>query len=233
MKKVAGTIFRSLVLLLVGITIGLYISGRGFAGNHYGISLGGHDKVSKALNLIKNNYVDSVDDDSLQGVAINNLLQNLDPHSLYLQPQRAQSINENLDGSFTGIGLEYLKGCAIPFILHKYIATDRRLKPVLAAGDRVIEVDGDKFSGSKLTADRVNKAFRGDSDAVVSLSVLAPGSKILKKYAVRRGRVDLSSLDAAYMAAPQVGYIKISKFCSQLPILTSALHWKTLKAIVD
>ncbi len=213
MKKVAGIIFRSLVLLLVGITIGLYISGRSFAGRSYGISLGGHDKVSKALNLIKNNYVDSVDDDSLQGVAINNLLQNLDPHSLYLQPQRAQSINENLDGSFTGIGLEYLLLRDTLYITQVY-RDGPAAKAGLAAGDRVIKVDGDLFSGTKLTADRVNKAFRGDSDAVVSLSVLAPGGKKLKTYNVTRGRVDLSSLDAAYMVAPEVGYIKISKFAS-------------------
>ena len=61
----------------------------------------------KFLKLVKNNYVDTVNADSLEGVAVNNLLQNLDPHSLYLQPERAQTIDENLDGGFNGVGLEY------------------------------------------------------------------------------------------------------------------------------
>jgi len=100
MKKSAGIIFRSMILLLVGVTIGLYISDYSFANHRLGFSLGSNDKVSKALTLIRDNYVDSVDEDSLAGVTVNNLLQNLDPHSLYLQPERAQSINESLDGGF-------------------------------------------------------------------------------------------------------------------------------------
>jgi carboxyl-terminal processing protease len=211
MKRSAGIIFRSIVLLLVGITIGLYISDSNFNNHSLGFSLGNHDKVSKALSLIKDNYVDSVNEDSLEGVAVNNMLQNLDPHSLYLQPQRAQSINENLDGGFNGVGLEYQLLRDTLFITQVYPGGPAA-KAGLISGDKVISVDNKKFSGTKLTADGVNKVFRGDTDAKISLSVLRPGDMATKVYTLKRGHVDLSSLDAAYMVAPEIGYIKISKF---------------------
>src|ERR1700679_2318241 len=107
MKKTAGIIFRSMILILLGVTIGLLISDNNFTNRNLGFSLSGNDKITRVLSLVKNHYVDSVNEDSLEGVTVNNLLQNLDPHSLYLQPERAQTINENLDGGFEGVGLEY------------------------------------------------------------------------------------------------------------------------------
>ena len=107
MKKAAGIVFRSAILILLGIAVGLFISQNKFSKHGINFSVGDNDKISKVLDLVKENYVDSVNEDSLEGVAVNNLLQNLDPHSLYLQPERAQSINENLDGGFEGVGLEY------------------------------------------------------------------------------------------------------------------------------
>src|SRR6202165_1302064 len=104
MKKAASIIFRSLILLFLGIAIGLSLNNN----VRHGFSFNRSNKISKVLQLLHNNYVDSVNIDSIEGVTVNNLLQNLDPHSLYLPPQQAQSINERLEGGFNGIGLEYL-----------------------------------------------------------------------------------------------------------------------------
>jgi carboxyl-terminal processing protease len=178
-----------------------------------GFSLPGSSKVSKVLSLLKNNYVDSVNVDSMEGVTVNNLLQNLDPHSLYLPPQRAQSINESLDGGFTGIGLEYQLLRDTLYLTQIYPGGPAAVAG-LVAGDKVISVDQKKFSGTHLTADRVNKAFRGEEDSPISLGVAAPGKRLITTYAIKRGHVDLSSLDAAYMLGPGIGYIKISKFAT-------------------
>ena len=213
MKNGAGIIFRSTVLLLVGIAIGLIISYRNFIDHSLDFLAGGHDKVSRALTLIKNNYVDTVNEDSLEGVTVNNLLQNLDPHSLYLQPIRAQSINESLDGGFNGIGLAYQLLRDTLFITQVYPGGPAETQGLIA-GDRVININQKKFSGTNLTVNRVNEVFRGDINSEISLSVSGPGSKIIKIYHIKRGHVDLSSLDAAYMAAPGIGYIKISRFAS-------------------
>jgi len=214
MKKAAGIVFRSIVLILVGIVLGLYISNRVayYDFSHFPLSLGKkNDKISKVLSLVRENYVDSVNTDSLEGVAVNNLLQNLDPHSLYLQPERAQTINENLDGGFEGVGLEY-QLLRDTLVITQVYAGGPAASAGLQPGDRVITINQQKFSGTHLTANRVDEALKNDSLPNIAMSVLPFNSQQLKKYLLKRGHVDLSSLDAAYMVAPGVGYIKISKF---------------------
>ncbi|HEY4326047.1 MAG TPA: S41 family peptidase [Mucilaginibacter sp.] len=211
MKKSAGIILRSLILVFTGIGIGVFLSGNDFTDRNLGFSFNNDNKVSKVLSLIKQNYVDSVNVDSIEGVTVNNLLQNLDPHSLYLPPQQAESINERLDGGFNGIGLEYLLLRDTLFITQVYPGGPAAIAGLIP-GDRVIDVNNKKFSGSHLTVESVNKAFMGDKGREISLSVSPPGKKGIKIYPLNRGHVDLSSLDAAYMVEPGTGYIKISKF---------------------
>jgi carboxyl-terminal processing protease len=210
MKNAAAVIFRSFILILLGIVIGLFISGNSLTGKGLGIS-GSDDKLSKAVSLIKSNYVDSVNIDSVEGVAVNNILQNLDPHSLYLPPQQARSVNERLEGSFNGIGLEYQLLRDTLFITQVYPGAPTA-EAGLMAGDKIIEVNKKKFSGTHLTADRVDRILRGEKGSEVLLTVSTPNNKIIKQYPIKRAQVDLSSLDAAYMVAPGIGYIKISKF---------------------
>jgi carboxyl-terminal processing protease len=210
MKKGAGIIFRSMILVLLGVTIGLLISNN-FTGRNLGFSLTDNDKISKVLSLVKHNYVDTVNADSLEGTTVNDLLQNLDPHSVYLPTQQAQSINEHLDGAFNGIGLEY-QLLRDTLVITQVLPGGPAAIAGLVSGDRVIDVNRKSFSGTHLTTDRVNKVFRGEKNSDVLLGVTAPGNTAVKLYPIKRGHVDLSSLDAAYMAAPGIGYIKISKF---------------------
>ncbi|WP_184550219.1 S41 family peptidase [Mucilaginibacter sp. FT3.2] len=212
MKKTAGVIFRTLILLLVGVTIGLYIS-RNTADRNLGFSFSGDDKLSKVLTLVGENYVDSVNIDSIQGASINQLLQNLDPHSLYLPPQQAQNINERLEGGFNGIGIEY-QLLRDTLIITQVYAGGPAAKAGLLVGSKVINVDHKKFSGTKLTADRVNGIFRGEKDAAMEMDVANANGIGTRPITVKRGRVDLSSVNAAYMANDSTGYIKINKFAA-------------------
>jgi carboxyl-terminal processing protease len=212
MKKGASIIFRSLILLLAGIAIGLYVSDSN--SNHNIFRFAGNDsKVSKVLQLVRSTYVDSVNVDSIEGATVNVLLQNLDPHSLYLPPQQALSINEKLEGGYNGVGIEFLL-LRDTLVITQVTAGGPAAKAGLVAGDRVIEVSHERFSGTHLNTDRVNKAFRGPKDSPLLLSVLSPGKRVIKFYTINRGHVDISSLDAAYIVAPLTGYIKISKFAS-------------------
>ena len=208
MKKTAGVIFKTLILLLLGITIGLLISGNNFTGQNLGFN---SSKVSKTLDLIKQQYVDSVNTDSLEGVSINNLLQGLDPHSLYLPAQQAQSLSEKLEGGFNGIGLEYIL-LRDTLVITQVYPDGPAGQSGLGIGDKVLTVDGKKFSGALLTTKFINKTFRGEKDSQIVLNVLLPGGTTHKSFNIKRGRVELSSMDADYMAAPGIGYIKISKF---------------------
>ncbi|CAN5412140.1 S41 family peptidase [soil metagenome] len=211
MKQTAGTIFKSMLLIFIGVVIGTAMSDNDFTGQNFGFSLAGNNKLSKALALVKNNYVDTLNIDSIQGATVNDLLQGLDPHSMYLPPLQAESINERLEGGFNGIGLEYIL-LRDTLIISQIYAGGPAAAAGLKPGDRVINVNGKKFSGTHLTPDGVNKTFKGEKDSKILLAALSPGGTTLKQYPIKRGHVDLTSLDAAYMVSPEVGYIKISKF---------------------
>jgi len=209
MKRAAAIIFRSFILILLGIAIGLYLAGNA----RRGFPFSGNNKISKVLQLVHRNYVDSVNVDSIEGVTVNNLLQNLDPHSLYLPPQQAESINERLDGGFNGIGIEYQLLRDTLVITQVYSGGPAQLAGIVN-GDKVIEVNNKKLAGTKLSPTAINKVFKGEKDSEMVLSVLKSAGKSIKIYHVKRGHVDLSSLDASYLAAPSTGYIKISKFAA-------------------
>lgn len=211
MKRGAGIIFRSVLLVMAGVVIGMLAADNNVAGR-FGFPSAGHGKLQKVLQLVKENYVDKVDADSVEGVAANNLLQGLDPHSMYLPPQQAIAINEKLQGSFDGFGLEYQLLRDTLYITQIY-PDGPAAKAGLATGDRVISINNQKLSG-KLTADLVDKMFEDQKSDNIAFNVIGPDGKATHQYHVQRGTVDLSSLDAAYMATGDVGYIKISKFAS-------------------
>ncbi|HVW97830.1 MAG TPA: S41 family peptidase [Mucilaginibacter sp.] len=211
MKRAAGIIFRTLLLILLGIAIGLFVSDHSLMNQSLGFSLHDNDKITKVLTLVKENYVDSVNVDSVEGVTINNLLQNLDPHSLYLPEQKATSLNEGLAGGFTGIGLEYLL-LRDTLVVTQVYPDGPADNAGLQSGDRIIKVNGQTFSGTRLTIKKVNQILRNRKDAVLLLTVMPPNSSDKKQLSLKRGRVNTSSIDASYMAAPGIGYIKISKF---------------------
>lgn len=201
-----------MILLLLGILMGLMLN-RDFATHNLGLSFANNSKIAKVLQLVDRNYVDTVNIDSLEGVSVNNLLQNLDPHSLYLPQQQAQSINERLDGGFNGVGIEY-QVLRDTLVITQVYPGGPAEKAGLQVGSKLINVDGEKFAGVKLTPKKINKIFRGDKDAEVRLGVIEPLGTAIKNISIKRGHVDLSSVDAAYMADAKTGYIKISKFSS-------------------
>src|ERR1700740_1068809 len=212
MKWRAGVIFRSVVLVLVGVTIGLFAVTSNFTSRYVGFSATRNGKLEKVLQLVKTNYVDNVDADSVEGVAANKLLQSLAPHSMYLPPQQALAINEKLQGSFDGFGLEYQLLHDTLYITQIY-PDGPAAKAGLSAGDKVISINNKKLTG-KLTADLVDKIFEDQKGDNVAFNVLGPDGKAAKQLHIQRGTVDMSSLDASYMATGDVGYIKISKFAS-------------------
>ncbi|MBB5397093.1 S41 family peptidase [Mucilaginibacter sp. AK015] len=212
MKRIAGIIFRTVILILTGIAIGILITGDNIGGRRIGLSFSGPDKISRVLDLVSTKYVDSVNTDSVEGATVNDMLQSLDPHSVYLPAKQARSINERLEGGFNGIGLEY-QLLRDTLVITQVNAGGPAAKAGIITGDRIIQVDGKPFSGTKLKSDRISKTFRGEKDTQITLGVVRNGWKAIKNIPIKRGRVALSSLDAAYTTG-NTGYIKISKFAS-------------------
>jgi carboxyl-terminal processing protease len=117
MKQTASVIFRTVVILLAGITIGLLINNQGFVARQ----VAGNHKIDSALLIIKRHYVDTVNTDTLETKAISSVLEKLDPHSVFLRRQQAQSVNERLEGRFNGIGIEYVLLRDTMFISQRYM----------------------------------------------------------------------------------------------------------------
>ncbi|MDT3403818.1 S41 family peptidase [Mucilaginibacter terrae] len=214
MKQTAGIIFRSMILVLCGVAIGLLINRRSAALPPEDLTAysPNSNKLDKVMQIVRKKYVDSIDVDSVEGVTINNMLQKLDPHSVYLHQKQAQSLSEKLEGGFDGIGIESQLLRDTLFVT-QVLPNSPAAKAGLPNGARVVTLNGKPFSGTHLTNDKVNDAFSGRSNTGVEVGILNP-DKTIKTYRVKRSRVSLSSLDAAYITAPGTGYIKISKFGS-------------------
>jgi carboxyl-terminal processing protease len=213
MKKGAGIIFRSVILILIGVVIGLLVGDNSFTSRYFGEPSVRNDKLAKVLQLVRQNYVDSVNVDSMEGITANNLLQNLDPHSVYLPPKQAQAINEKLEGGFNGFGIEYQLLRDTLFITQVY-PNGPAQKAGLVSGDAVIDINSKKFSGTNLTPEKVDNVFTDGKNKQLVFDVISPVDQHSKNFIIKRGYVDMSSIDAYYMASPTIGYIKISKFAS-------------------
>jgi carboxyl-terminal processing protease len=213
MKKTAAIIFRTVILLLAGIGIGIYISDPKHTERELGLSGFNNDKLTRILQLVRHNYVDSVNVDSIEGGAINNVLQNLDPHSVYLPAQQAQSINEKLEGGFNGVGIEY-QILRDTLTVTQIVDNGPAAKSGLIEGDKIVEVNHKPFAGAGLSLQKINEVLHGAKGSSLTVKVLRYPYHSAFSYTIKRGYVDLSSVDAAYMANKNTGYIKVSKFAS-------------------
>ncbi|WP_207429090.1 S41 family peptidase [Pedobacter sp. SYSU D00535] len=167
------------------------------------------EKVDRVLNIIEENYVDPVKKDTLQDMAINQILKKLDPHSAYLPPLEARNFSDNLDGKYTGIGVEYQTvgdTILITAVVDKGPAARGGVKP----GDFLLAVDGKTVVGPNNSAERVSRLIKGQRGTSVELRVKRLAEE--KRLLVKRDRITVSSIDIAYVVAEKVGYIKISKF---------------------
>lgn len=168
-------------------------------------------KVEKVLRLIDEKYVDSVSIDTLQNLAIQDVLERLDPHSTYLPPIEAQYLDEDLEGHFNGIGIEYYivnDTLLVTSVLKNSPAKMAGLKP----GDKILRIGNKEVAGKGIRPNEVVELIRGKRGSSVELLVKQAGSEGNKVFSVKRDRIEVSSVDVAYMLNDKTGYIKISKF---------------------
>lgn len=179
--------------------------------NFPSFSLQRQSKLDKILKVVKNNYVDSVNTDSLQESAIADILNSLDPHSVYLPPKAARNQNESLEGNFDGIGIEYYVLNDTLFVTH--VRPDGpSFKAGLLRGDKIIAVNGEGMNGNALLTNNIINKLRGKRGSKVEVSVIRKGLLSPKKFEIVRDRIVVSSIDAAFLMKGAIGFIKISKF---------------------
>lgn len=165
--------------------------------------------VQQVIDLINLKYVDTINTDTVEGEAMQVILSKLDPHSVYIPPVELDEINEDLQGNFQGIGVEY-------HIFHDTVNVINVLrngpseKAGLLAGDQFLTVEGAPVAGTHITNEQIRKLLRGPASSKVQVTMLRDGRQ--KQFAIKRGTIPLPSVEAAYMLDKGTGFIKISKF---------------------
>ncbi len=198
------------VAVVGGILIGKLSSRNGFE-TRRSIAPAANNKLSYTLNLIDRLYVDSVNLDSLAEKVLPKLVEELDPHSVYIPAQQYADANETLDGEFDGIGVVFNMATDTVIVLN-VISGGPSDKAGVKAGDRIIEVDDTVVAGRKMNQDAVVKMLRGKRGSSVKLGIQRQGVEQLVPVTVVRDVIPIKSLDAAFMIAPHIGYLKLSAF---------------------
>ena len=163
------------------------------------------------LHIIEQQYVDSVNSKELTDNAMTSILKELDPHSAYIPAEDLESVNEELEGSFSGIGIQFnLLNDTINVV--DVISGGPSERCGLMPGDRIITVDDSLYVGKNITNEKVMKNLRGAKGSVVKQSIQRKGESELLTFEVERGDIPLHSVDASFIISPGIGYILVSKF---------------------
>ena len=200
------------VIIAASIALGIFI------GNHYlSISQGkkrsysSGNKINAILDIIDEQYVDTVSMSKLVESTIPKIFSELDPHSVYIPAEDASVVNEELEGSFSGIGVSFNMQTDTILVI-SVISGGPAEKAGLLPFDRIISINDSIFSGKKKNQGEIMKTLRGAKNSTVKLGVQRGNSPELLYFDVTRGDVPVNSVDVSYEAAKGIGYIKVSKF---------------------
>lgn len=172
------------------------------------------NRLDEILNLVQDRYVDSLNLDTIQDKAISEVLARLDPHSTFLPYSRAQRLNESLEGNFVGIGIEYHPLGDSVMVVTRIFPGGPAAEAGMQQGDRVLRIQGKRLVKADLEREKITGLLKGKKGTHVTVQVYRPAMKQLKNLSITRGRVDNSSIDAAYMLSPRQGYIRIDRFAA-------------------
>jgi len=198
------------VSIVIGILIGIFYT-KHFTGNRLGIINSSSNKLNALLRIIDDQYVDTVDMTDLVEKAMPQILGELDPHSTYIAAKDLEATNSELEGSFSGIGIQFtIQDDTIH--VNSVISGGPSEKVGLMAGDRIVSVNDTSFVGKKVTNDVAMSKLKGKKGTEVKLGIRRPTEKGILHFTVVRGDIPVNSVDASYMLNNDYGYIKISKF---------------------
>ncbi len=213
MSQNKSTRFIPLIIaisVVIGVLLGTFYAHH-FSGNKLSIINTSSNKLNDLLHIIDDQYVDTVDLSNLVERAMPEILGELDPHSIYIPAQKSQEATDELAGSFSGIGVQFTIRQDTIYI-NNVIKGGPSEKVGLLAGDRIIKVDGEDFTGEIVTNEEVLHRLKGEKGSEVKLTVLRRGQKEFLDFTVVRGDIPVNSIKAAYMINKEVGYMQIEKF---------------------
>ena len=219
MTKSSETKRNSFKTILIPFFIGLSIALGMLLGRYFGYKKSTEpfiiypraEKLTNVVNYIVQDYVDPLNKDEIVEKAIPIILEELDPHSQYIPAKDLTTVNEPLEGNFSGIGIQFnmLKDT---LMVIKTIANGPSEKVGILAGDRIITVDGDTVAGVKISSDSIVKRLKGPRGTQVNVGISRKSIDDLLNFDITRDNIPLYSVDIAYMIDDTTGYIYVSKF---------------------
>ncbi len=212
------TILMMLVVLAFGFFLGTRLNGSREGGFE------DQKKILEAYSLMKEFYVDDVNGDSLSGAGIQGMAEYLDPHTVYLEPEKVSYSQEEFDGNFDGIGVEF-DVVNDSLLVVTPLSGGPSAAVGIAPGDRIISIDA--VSSVGITQQEVLRKLRGKQGTTVRLKIFRPLSGKILDFTVTRGKISTSSIDAAFMLDHRTGYIRLSRF-----IATTATEFRRSLALL-
>lgn len=173
--------------------------------------LGAANKLVQTCMLVEGRFVDSISMDSLSELVIPLMMRELDPHSVYIPAREMQEVNEPLEGEFDGIGVMFNAATDTVIVL-SVIPNGPSAKAGIAAGDRIILIDGDTVAGVKMPQNDIVKRLRGPRGTEVRLSLQRRGIDDPVEVTVVRDAIPIESIESAFMANGDTGYVRLSQF---------------------
>lgn len=170
-------------------------------------------KLQMAEFAIANLYVDTVDEHKLVETAIIEMLKQLDPHSTYNNAEEVKEMNEPLQGNFEGIGVQF-QMIEDTLLVVQPVSNGPSEKVGILAGDRIVAVNDTAIAGVKMSTENIMKRLRGPKNSTVKLTIVRRDIPNPLYFQVKRDRIPIHSLDAAYMIQPKIGYIRINRFAA-------------------
>lgn len=195
------------IVMIVGMLIGFRL--RGNIGEAGFFKTRKQAPVQEVIDLVNLKYVDSVSIDSLGDDAIQSMLAHLDPHSIYIPAAELSDFNEDLEGSFQGIGVEFQIFDDTVNVV-SVLAGGPSDKAGLHVGDKFLKVDDSVVTGNSINTDKIRKILKGPGGSNVKIGLLRDNQPL--QFTVARGTIPLPAVDVAYMIDKKTGYIRINKF---------------------
>ncbi|MGV9002987.1 S41 family peptidase [Flavobacterium sp.] len=200
------------VLLFSCVALGIMIGGMiNFPNKNLSPRNASQAKLNRLINFIDNEYVDDVNTDSIVDLTVSNILEKLDPHSIYIPASIQTAEAEIMKGDFVGIGINfYMHNDTVAVV--SPLANGPAEKAGIKAGDRILFADKTKLFGRKLPSDSLFNKLKGDEGSSVALTIFRKNSNKKINFNVVRATVPIKSVDIATTITPTTGYIKISRF---------------------
>ena len=214
-KKIWVWVVVIFLSVLFGLVVGNLLAYSNLNGNN---SIGlprflrtENNKIGQMLGLINKEYVDSIDVSAIaEGLAVD-LASSLDPHSVYISAGALADVNSDLEGTFSGVGIEFNIQRDTVMIVSVFNGGPSE-KVGLIAGDRIIAVNDSNFTGKTVNNERVMHTLRGKKGTQVKLTVRRIGTHENLNFTVTRGDIPVNSVVASYIIEPEIGFIRVDKF---------------------